>query len=86
MVRRSSADPTLNTVLTTHGGAYKGSGVAGTDPRTASPNPALNPFNAAGAFSFGSNTRLYVRPRSHARAAGGSDACPIDSPRQLQVP
>src|SRR6266496_4799750 len=32
--------PSLNTVLTTSGGTYKGPGVAGTDSRTQPPNPA----------------------------------------------
>ena len=43
-------DATLNTVLTASGGTYKGPGIAGSDPRTQSPNAALNPFNATGAY------------------------------------
>ena len=69
-----ASDPSLNTVLTTNGGTYKGPGVAGTDPRTQL--VPLNAFNATGAFltdhipgvSFDVATML----------AGGSDACPID--------
>lgn len=45
-----ASDPTLNTVLTATGGTYKGPGVPGADARTQSPNPALNAFNAAGAY------------------------------------
>jgi hypothetical protein len=43
-------NPTLYTVLTTSGGTYKGAGVAGTDPRTTTTGPALNAFNAVGAY------------------------------------
>lgn len=45
-----AVDPTLDTVLTASGGTYKGPGVSGTDPRTQSPWPALNAYNATGAF------------------------------------
>jgi hypothetical protein len=69
-------DPTLNTVLTATGGTYKGPGVAGTDERTQSPNPALNAFNAAGAFlsdnipGFDYDPALLTQDESN--------TCPID--------
>lgn len=66
----------LNTVLTTSGGTYKGPGVAGTDPRTQPSNPALNPFNATGAFLTDKIPGVSFDPAT--MLAGGSDACPID--------
>lgn len=69
-------DPTLNTVLTTNGGTYKGPGVAGTDVRTQSPNPALNAFNATGAFLSDNIPGYTFDP---AIVSGNeSDTCPID--------
>ena len=70
------ADPTLNTVLTAAGGTYKGPGVSGTDARTQSPNPALNAFNATGAFlsdnipGFDYDPALLTQDESN--------TCPID--------
>lgn len=65
-----AADPTLDTVLTTNGGTYKGPPVTGTK------GYALNAFNATGAsltndipgYSFDWNVMQ----------SGSSDACPID--------
>lgn len=70
-------NPTLNTVLATIGGTYKGAGVSGTDPRTQSPNPALNAFNAVGAFLTDHIPGYTFDPA--VMLAGGSDACPIDN-------
>jgi hypothetical protein len=65
-----AADPTLDTVLNSNGGTYKGAPVLGTS------GYALNAFNATGAFltdyipGFDFNWATML--------AGGSDACPID--------
>jgi hypothetical protein len=76
-------DPTLNTVLTTSGGTYKGPGVAGTDPRTQSPNE-LNAFNATGAFL--SDHIPGYQFDAEVMKAGGSDACPIDHFGNFKTP
>lgn len=64
-------DPTLNTVLTTSGGTYKGAPVQGTEVAC-----ALNPFNAVGAFLTdnipGSSFSC------EAMESNRSDTCPID--------
>ena len=70
------ADPTLNTVLTTTGGTYKGPGVAGTDVRTQPPNPALNAFNATGAFLTDGIPGFMFDPA--VVSDNESDTCPID--------
>jgi hypothetical protein len=69
-------DPTLNTVLTSSGGTYKGPGVSGTDPRTQSPNPALNAFNATGAFLTDHIPGYAYDPS--VLNQDESDTCPID--------
>jgi hypothetical protein len=77
-------DPTLFTVLSTSGGTYKGPGVAGTDPRTQSPNPALNPFNATGAYlsdhipGYSYDPSLLTQDESN--------TCPIDSHGNFKTP
>ena len=63
-------DPTLDTVLTTDGGTYKGPPVPGTS------GYALNAFNATGAFL--SNQIPGYQFDWNVMQAGGSDACPID--------
>ena len=63
-------DPTLNTVLTTNGGTYKGPPVPGTS------GYALNAFNAVGAFL--TNNVPGYKFDWDVMQAGGSDACPID--------
>jgi hypothetical protein len=70
-------DPTLNTVLTTSGGTYKGPGVAGTDARTQSPNPALNAFNATGAF-LTDHIPGYIFDPASVVLNNESNTCPID--------
>lgn len=74
----------LNTVLTTSGGTYKGPGVPGTDPRTQPTNPALNPFNAVGAFLTDHIPGHSFDP--DIMVAGGSDACPIDHFGNFKLP
>jgi hypothetical protein len=69
------ADPTLNVVLTTSGGTYKGPGIAGSDPRTQSPN-ALNAFNATGAFLSDHIPGYTYDPAL--LSADESTSCPID--------
>ncbi|GAB3428777.1 hypothetical protein [Flindersiella endophytica] len=69
-------DPTLNTVLTTAGGTYKGAGVSGTDSRTQSPWPALNAFNATGAFLTDHIPGYAYDPA--VLSQDESDTCPID--------
>jgi hypothetical protein len=64
------SDPTLNTVLSTNGGTYKGSPVPGTS------GYALNAFNATGAF-LTNNIPGYAFDWA-VMQEGGSDACPID--------
>lgn len=73
-----AGDPSLNTVLTTTGGTYKGPGVAGTDPRSdpSQGGVALKAFNAAGAFLTDHIPGFTFDPAT--MLAGGSDACPID--------
>jgi hypothetical protein len=71
-----AADPTLNTVLTANGGTYKGPGVAGSDPRTQSPNPALNAFNATGAYLTDHIPGYTYDPAS--LTLDDSQTCPID--------
>jgi hypothetical protein len=70
------ADPTLATVLGTTGGTYKGAGVAGSDPRTQSPNAPMNAFNATGAWLTDQIPGFTFDPA----VVGGneSDTCPID--------
>ena len=68
-------DVSLSTVLNTTGGTYKGPGIAGEDQRTQSPYPALNPFNAVGAFL---TDQLDGGFDPEAMLEGGSNACPID--------
>jgi hypothetical protein len=63
-------DPTLDTVLSTDGGTYKGAPVPGTS------GFELNAFNAVGAFL--SNSIPGFRFDWDVMEAGGSDACPID--------
>jgi len=70
------ADPTLNTVLTTNGGTYKGTGVAGTDLRTLPPNPALNAYNATGAYLTDHIPGFTFDP--DLMEGNESDTCPID--------
>jgi hypothetical protein len=70
-----AVNPTLNTVLTTSGGTYKGPGVSGTDPRTADPN-ALNAFNATGAFLTDHIPGYSYDPAS--LLSDDSQTCPID--------
>ena len=65
-----AADPTLDTVLTTDGGTYKGPGVPGTS------GYELNAFNATGAFL--SDQIPGYRFDWGVMKEGGSDACPID--------
>lgn len=74
----------LHTVLNTDGGLYKGPGVAGTDPRTQPSNPALNPFNAVGAFLTDHIPGYSFDPA--VMQAGGSDACPIDHHGNFKTP
>lgn len=70
------SDPTLNTVLTTNGGTYKGPGVSGTDPRTQDPWPALNAFNATGAFLTDQIPGVSFDPA--VVQDNDSNTCPID--------
>lgn len=65
-----AVDPTLETVLTTNGGTYKGAPVPGTS------GYELNAFNATGAF-LTDNIPGYQFDWD-VMEAGGSDACPID--------
>jgi hypothetical protein len=70
------ADPTLDTVLGTTGGTYKGPGVSGSDARTQSPNAPLNAFNATGAWLTDLIPGYTFDP---AIVEGNeSDTCPID--------
>jgi hypothetical protein len=78
------ADPTLNTVLTTTGGTYKGAGIAGTDTRTQSPYPALNAFNATGAFLTDHIPGYLYDP--NVLSDDDSDTCPIDHFGNFKVP
>lgn len=71
--------PDLSTVLTTSGNTYKGPAVSGTDPRTQSPNQALSPFNATGAYLTDHIPGYTFDPALIAAEAGGSDTCPIDN-------
>jgi len=64
------ADPTLNTVLTTNGGTYKGAPVPGTSGYD------LNAFNAVGAFL--SNQIPGYQFSWDVMMAGSDDGCPID--------
>jgi hypothetical protein len=66
------ADPTLNTVLTTQGGTYKGPGVLGTQVTT-----ALNAFNATGAFLTNSIPG-YAFSEDAMSLGNDSETCPID--------
>ncbi len=65
-----AVDPTLETVLNTNGGTYKGAPVPGTS------GYELNAFNAAGAFL--TNNIPGYQFDWDVMQAGGSDACPID--------
>jgi hypothetical protein len=65
-----AADPTLDTVLNTNGGTYKGAPVPGTSGYD------LNAFNATGAFL--TNNIPGYQFDWDVMVAGGSDACPID--------
>jgi hypothetical protein len=69
-------DASLITVLTTTGSTYKGAGVAGTDPRTQPPNPALNPFNATGAYLTDLIPCYKYDP--NLLSTDDSSTCPID--------
>ncbi len=65
-----AANPTLNTVLTTNGGTYKGPPVPGTS------GYELNAFNATGAFL--TDEIPGYRFDWSVMNGGSSDACPID--------
>jgi hypothetical protein len=65
-----ASDPTLDTVLNTNGGTYKGAPVPGTSGYD------LNAFNATGAFL--TNNIPGYQFDWDVMTAGGSDACPID--------
>jgi hypothetical protein len=65
-----AANPTLDTVLTTNGGTYKGPAVPGTS------GYALNAFNATGAFL--TDQVPGYRFDWTVMNGGSSDACPID--------
>jgi hypothetical protein len=69
------ATVTLGDVVAGAGNTY-GTPDAGTDPRTQNPWPALNPFNATGAFLTDHIPGFSFDPAT--MLAGGSDACPID--------
>ena len=72
------SDPSLNTVLTTTSGTYKGAGIAGSDPRT-DPNQggvALNAFNATGAFLTDHIPGYAYDPSLLSQ--DDSNTCPID--------
>jgi hypothetical protein len=75
-------DPTLDTVLTTSGGTYKGPEVAGTDSRTQS--PALSPFNATGAFLSDHIPGYTYDPAL--LSADDSTSCPIDHFGNFKTP
>lgn len=77
-------DPTLNTVLNTAGGTYKGPGVSGTDPRTQSPWPALNAFNATGAYLTDHIPGYSFDPA--VVSDNESNTCPIDSHGNFKAP
>lgn len=63
-------NPTLDTVLTTNGGTYKGAPNPGTNGH------ALNAFNAVGAFLTDQIPGYHFD--WDVMVAGGSDACPLD--------
>ena len=80
-----NVDPTLDIVLTTDAhdkGTYKRRGVSGTDPRTHAPNPALNPYNATGAFLTDHIPGYQFDPA----VVGQSDACPLDHHGTFKTP
>lgn len=79
-----TVDPSLNTVLTSTGGTYKGAGVSGTDPRTQSPNEPLNAFNATGAFLTDLIPGYTFDPTVVSNNA--SDTCPIDHFGNFKTP
>ena len=66
-----TVDPTLNTVLTTNGGTYKGAPVPGTS------GYALNAFNATGAF-LTDNIPGYDFDYNDLLLNDDSRTCPID--------
>jgi len=78
-----SLDVSVFTVLTASGGTYKGPGIAGTDPRTQPPNPALNPFNATGAFLTDHIPGFAYDPTV---LNNTTEACPIDSHGNFKTP
>jgi len=78
-------NPTLFTVLSTSGGTYKGPGVAGSDPRTQSPNPGLNPFNAVGAYLTDQIPGYEFDPAMVTLENNLSDTCPIDHHGNLKL-
>jgi hypothetical protein len=65
-----ASDPSLDTVLSSNGGTYKGPGVAGTS------GYPLNAFNATGAFL--TNQIPGFQFDWDVMVAGASDACPLD--------
>jgi hypothetical protein len=67
-------------------GPYKGAGVAGTDPRTQSPNPALNAFNATAAYLTDHIPGYTFDPTLRAAEANGTKTCPIDANGVLTPP
>lgn len=79
-----TTDATLNTVLTTSGGTYKGDPAPGTDSRTQPPNPALNSFNATGAFLTDHIPGYTYDPA--ALNEDESNTCPIDSHGNFKTP
>jgi hypothetical protein len=79
-----AGNPTLNTVLTTSGGTYKGPDLAGTDPRTQA--LPLSPFNATGAFLTDHIPGYQFDPSLLAAEENGSDTCPIDNHGNFKVP
>jgi hypothetical protein len=73
-------DPTLWTVLSSSGGTYKGPGVTG----TCGFDPALNPFNATGAY-LTDNIPGYRFDISF-YGQDDSDTCPIDHFGNFKLP